>query len=272
MSNLSITQKLKLFNAKPNKKLGQNFLTDEHVLSNIIAIAKPIADKNILEVGAGLGFLTQLILDEAPKQFIAIEKDTRCVNFLNNTLNLNSVPAQIVEGDVLQADEIKLFNNEHFSIIANLPYNISKAIILKWLKLAEHIEDATLLLQKEVAERLSAKENSKNYGVLSILTQLKYNCKVELIVSNESFYPAPKVESAVIKLTRLTQPIAKYNEENLYKILNFAFNQRRKTLRQSLKPAFGSGVESVLNEHGIDANKRAENLSITEYCFLSNLA
>ncbi len=241
------------------KRFGQNFLTDQYVINEIIRIIAPQKGDNVLEIGPGFGALTIPLLNILPILNV-IEIDRDIVTFLRDKF-----PNKLI---IHQCDALK-FEFSSFTnvrIIGNLPYNISTPLLFH-LHQFNNILDMHFMLQKEVVDRICAVPNNKSYGRLSIMMQYKYDCYKMLDVNNKSFYPAPKVESAIIKIV----PSTKYDWQNINtKKLNFvvshAFNQRRKTINNSLKNVIPNDVFELLK---IDKNKRAENISIQDYIQLS---
>ena len=258
-------------NIRPNKKLGQNFLIDGLAIANIVSAAD-IKDNIILEIGSGTGNMTKELLRANAKKVITIEFDKSCLPALqllqNQYHNL-----EIINEDVLKIKEEELIvvGKEKLKVVANLPYNIGTALLIKWLRKIHFFSGFTLMLQKEVVDRIIANKGTHNYGSLSIISQ--WLCYVEKLfnVAPESFWPAPKVVSSVINLIPREKPLYDCTLERLETFLRTAFAQKRKTLRNNLKVIFGNKVESILREHGLTQNIRAEELSIDQFCKLANL-
>jgi len=252
------------YQIKPKKYLGQHFLNDEN-------IAKKIADtlvlknyKNVLEVGSGMGMLTKYLLQKDFTTY-AIEIDPQSVEYLKaNYLNLGS---RIIEKDFLKYDLNEVFKGEYFAIIGNFPYNISTQIVFKALEMRNQIPEFSGMFQKEVAQRICEKEGSKKYGILSVLTQAFYNAEYLFTVPPQVFSPPPKVESGVLRLTRKENYTLPCNEILFFKVVKTGFQQRRKTLRNSLKTF---NLSDNLREDVI-FDKRPEQLSVQQFIELTQL-
>ena len=248
---------------KPKKSLGQNFLSDKNIIKSIVDIGNIKNNNVIIEIGPGTGNLTEFILKKKPKKFFVIEKDSNLVKLLyerfNNKLN-------IINKDVLKF-KLNIISKEKFIIYGNLPYNISTQILTKWIKDREKFESCKkliLMFQKEVANRIIAKTNSKNYGRLSIISNWRLDVKREFDISSNSFFPKPKVDSTLLSFI----PKRKYyninNPENLEKITKIFFNQRRKMIKNPLKQIF-KNPDIVVEKLNLDVNLRPQNLSPLNY-------
>ena len=248
---------------KPKKSLGQIFLSDKNIIKSIVDIGNIKNNNVIIEIGPGTGNLTEFILKKKPKKFFVIEKDSNLVKLLyerfNNKLN-------IINKDVLKF-KLNIISKEKFIIYGNLPYNISTQILTKWIKDREKFESCKkliLMFQKEVANRIIAKTNSKNYGRLSIIANWRLDVKKEFDISSNSFFPKPKVDSTLLSFI----PKRKYyninNPENLEKITKIFFNQRRKMIKNPLKQIF-KNPDIVVEKLNLDVNLRPQNLSPLNY-------
>ncbi len=248
---------------KPKKSLGQNFLTDENIL-NIVSNAININEKDtILEVGPGTGNLTEKILSKKPKKLFVVEKDKNLVLKLKERFNDSVV---IINDDILKVDEKKI-SSEPLIVFGNLPYNISTEIFIKWIRyknLNKIFKKFILMFQKEVAERIIATENSKNYGRLTILSSWRMNIKKITNVSPNSFYPIPKVESTILLVEPKTEFFNFKNLKNLEHITNIFFNQRRKMIKKPLSLLF-KNIDEISQKLNININDRPENLSPIKY-------
>ncbi len=249
---------------KAKKFLGQHFLEDE-------SIAKDIADsltlngyKNVLEIGPGMGVLTKYLLKK-PITTYAIEIDTDSVEYLkNNYLNFAS---RIIEKDFLKYDLSETFNDQPFAIIGNFPYNISTQIVFKTLELRDQIPEFSGMFQKEVAQRICSKEGSKVYGILSVLTQAFYDAEYLFTVPPTVFNPPPRVESGVLRLIRKKDYSLPCDEKLFFRVVKQAFQQRRKTMRNSLKTF---DLSDSLKANAI-FDKRPEQISVAQFLELTSL-
>ena len=248
----------------PKKSLGQNFLNDQNVIDKIIETVE-IKDKSILEVGPGTGQLTKNILKKFPKKLIAIEKDKILSKLLNQNLNNNNV--KIVNDDILKINENNL-DGDILTVFGNLPYNISTEILCKWILNIKNDEfwfdSLVLMFQKEVADRITAKFNTKNYGRLSIISNWKLDIKKICDVKPSSFYPKPKIISTVLLLQPKLCFFPLNNPKNLEKITRIFFMYRRKMLKKPYNELF-NGNPKIANELKIDLNLRPQNLNFETY-------
>ena len=266
---------LNKYNIKANKSLGQNFLIQEEVVDAIVDAAQICDNDLVIEIGPGLGTLTQKLLEKAGK-VICIELDNRMVNILNDRFSLYK-NIEIIEDDVLNIDLKQIILNEKKNseiksakIVANLPYYITTPIVMKLLEDKLDIDSITIMIQKEVAQRLIAKPGTSLSG--SISYAISYYTKPEKVieVSRQAFLPIPEVDSEVIKLNVLEKPsIDVEDEELLFKIIKLAFMQRRKTLVNALYNGKllddKQKIELLLNEAGVDPTIRGEKLSLEEF-------
>ena len=255
-------------NAK--KSLGQNFILDLNLTAKIARLAGSLDDHDVLEIGPGPGGLTRGLLSEGARRVVVLEKDIRCMPALEEIKAAYRNKVQIFNVDALE------FNARHHltgpvRIVSNLPYNVGTELLIRWLTPGDwppFWETLTLMFQKEVAERIIAAPGSKAYGRLSILAQWKANAKIVMALPPEAFSPPPKVHSAVVHLTALTQPRFPAPERLLSSTVAMAFNQRRKMLRSSLKAA-SKDIEMVLRDAGLEPTARAEEISLEGYCALA---
>jgi 16S rRNA (adenine1518-N6/adenine1519-N6)-dimethyltransferase len=272
---LSTSELIKKYQLDAKKSLGQNFILDKNFTDKIAKSAGDLSDFEVLEIGPGPGGLTRSILDAGVKKLFVIEKDQRCILALKELQEFYGSRLEIIEGDALEIDETKIFNNNSkFKIIANLPYNIGTVLIFKWLKILPKIASMNLMLQKEVVQRICAKIDDKNYGRLAIMLNLLCDTKMLFEVNKMVFSPPPKITSAIVQIIPNDEKIAKYfDKNNLRKfeiVVQQAFNQRRKMLKSSLKGAFTNrDLMEILNVCNIDGTKRAEELSIEEFWKIS---
>jgi 16S rRNA (adenine1518-N6/adenine1519-N6)-dimethyltransferase len=246
----------------PKKKFGQNFLKDNSIATQIVSFLSTEKTNNIIEVGPGMGILTKEILkiENLNKKFIELDKE--CCDYLLN--NFSEIGKDLINDDFLKFD-IKKFNPP-VSIIGNFPYNISSQILFKVFENKESIYEMIGMFQYELAERICSNKGTKKYGILSVLIQAFFSVELLIKIKPESFNPPPKVNSAVIRIKKVRDKID--CDEILFKqIIKSAFNQRRKTLRNSLKSF--KKIENI-KEHSI-FDKRAEELDVDDYIFLTNL-
>jgi 16S rRNA (adenine1518-N6/adenine1519-N6)-dimethyltransferase len=262
---------VKKYGFKFSKSLGQNFLIDDTVLEDIIQAADITPDDLVIEIGPGVGTLTRLLLQRA-KKVCAVELDTDLIPILNEELK-DFDNLTIIHGDALKVDFREIIGEEKsVKVVANLPYYVTTPIISRLLKGDYNFSSITIMIQKEVAERIAAKENTKEYGALSLLVQ--YHCSVDVVrrVSPAAFIPQPKVDSMVIKLNKLPKPrVDVSDEEFFFKVIRESFNMRRKTLSNSLKnlKIDKEKLQKAFEDSGIDPKRRGETLSIEEFAKLA---
>ena len=247
----------------PKKSLGQNFLIDENILNIITELGNINNEDLILEVGPGTGNLTQKILEKKPKNFTVIEKDKKLVDFLKKKFNKK---IDIINEDMLKFSYEKNLN-KRIIVFGNLPYNISTQILSKWIKikkLENFYKKFILMFQKEVADRIIAKDNSKNYGRLSIISNWKMNVKKIMDIEPKSFKPIPKVKSSILTFEPKKNYYKIQDGKNLEHITNVFFNQRRKMIKKPMKVLF-KDFEEISKELSLDLNLRPQNLSNLTY-------
>lgn len=259
------------FKLRADKKLGQNFLIDENIVRNIVAAAE-LSDKDtVLEVGPGIGTLTQG-LAESGASVVAVELDKRLLPVLDTTLE-GYDNVRIVNGDILQVDIMQTVGVDEFKVCANLPYYITTPIIFALLEKRLPMERLVAMVQKEVAERMAAKPGGKDYGALSVAIQYYTEPEIAFIVPPSSFIPAPSVDSAVIVCKRREKPPVEVCDEALFfRVVKAAFSLRRKMLNNSLKNMGikGEQVTKWLELAGVDGKRRAETLSLEDFAALTN--
>ena len=248
---------------KAKKSLGQNFLIDKNIIKSIVNVGDVKKNNVILEVGPGTGNLTEYILKKNPKKIFVIEKDSNLVNLLNGKF---SDKINILNKDVLKFD-LNNISKEKIIIFGNLPYNISTKILTQWITAHEKFKcykKLILMFQKEVADRILAKTNSRNYGRLSIISNWRLNIKKEFNISPQCFFPKPKVESTLLSFVPKKEFYYIKNPENLEKITRIFFNQRRKMIKNPLKQIF-KNPEKVAVNFKLNLNLRPQNLSPLTY-------
>ena len=248
------------------KYLGQHFLRDREIL-NKIALLKKIKNETVVEIGPGKGALTEMIINQNPKKLIIIEKDKSLLPYLSKIKNKNSKEIEIIIGDALSLNYEEL-SKDKIILIANLPYNIASTLIIKLVKRSNIFKSMVLMVQKEVADRLSAKVSSKEYGRISVLMQTQSVIKKCFDVSPDKFFPKPNVFSTVIKI-EIKKKI-EFNYQKLDEILKISFAQRRKTIKNNLKK-LEMNVEKKIKECGLSPNLRPQDIRPEEFIKLSNI-
>ena len=248
---------------KAKKSLGQNFLIDKNIIKSIVNVGDVKKNNVILEVGPGTGNLTEYILKKNPKKIFVIEKDSNLVNLLNGKF---SDKINILNKDVLKFD-LNNISKEKIIIFGNLPYNISTKILTQWITTPEKFKcykKLILMFQKEVADRILAKTNSRNYGRLSIISNWRLNIKKEFNISPQCFFPKPKVDSTLLSFVPKKEFYYIKNPENLEKITRIFFNQRRKMIKNPLKQIF-KNPEKIIRDLELNTNLRPQNLNPLTY-------
>ena len=255
---------------RAKKSLGQNFLLDLNLTSKIARYAGNLDQFDILEIGPGPGGLTRSLLHEGARKVVAIEKDNRCIEALEEIQATFPGRLKLLQGDALSTNA-----SEHLAdpvrIIANLPYNIGTELLVRWLTSKtwpSFWQSMTLMFQKEVANRIVASPGSKAYGRLSVMSQWRCDTKIAFNVPATAFTPPPKVESALVHFEALKEPKFPAEVEVLEFVVSKAFNQRRKMLRGALKGYF-QNVEEGLLSIGVLPTKRAEDITVQEYSAMS---
>ena len=269
------------FGINTKKSLGQNFLTDINILKNIVAAGDVKDTDNVVEIGPGIGALTEQ-LARAAKQVVAFEIDDRLIPVLDHTMAPYD-NVTIVHNDILKVDLEKEFAKQFadttapLKLVANLPYYITTPILMQVLQSGIHFDNIVVMMQKEVADRLSAEPGTKDYGSLTLAVQYRMNAKLAFTVSRTAFVPNPNVDSAIISLT-LREPLAVQprDEKQLFELFKIGFVMRRKTLWNNLTTAFGKGeamqakLTAALEAIDLDPRTRAEKLSLERFIELHN--
>ncbi|WP_438749264.1 16S rRNA (adenine(1518)-N(6)/adenine(1519)-N(6))-dimethyltransferase RsmA [Pararhizobium sp. O133] len=251
------------------KALGQNFLLDLNLTQKIARTAGPLEDVTVIEVGPGPGGLTRAILSLGAKKVIAVERDSRCLPALAEISDFYPGRLDVIEGDALKTPFEDLGIDGPVKIIANLPYNVGTQLLVNWLlpkAWPPFYQSMTLMFQREVGLRIVAQEDDNHYGRLGVLCGWRTDARMAFDVPPQAFSPPPKVTSSVVHLEPIENPIP-CSAENLEKVTMAAFGQRRKMLRQSVKSI---GGEALLAKADIDPQRRAETLSVEEFCRLAN--
>ena len=269
---------LKKYNFSFQKRFGQNFLIDTHVLEKIVDEAGIDEDDCVLEIGPGIGTMTQYLCERAGR-VIAVEIDKALIPILNDTLSSYS-NVEIINKDILKVDITNLCNKYNngrpIKVVANLPYYITTPIIMGLFESGCPLESITIMVQKEVADRMKCGPGSKDYGALSLAVQFYSNPEIVANVSPESFIPKPGVGSAVIRLTRYPKPPVEVDDEKyMFKLIRAAFNMRRKTMVNSLMSGnLGLTKEEILSaidKLNLSPQVRGEALTLNEFAALSNI-
>ena len=274
-SYTQIKEVMDKFNIAPNKKFGQNFLLDNNVLNKIANSCNLDKTKSVLEVGPGMGALTDRLCTRA-KNVVSIEIDRGMIPVLNYTLgeydNFDFVNGDVLDKNIREEAFSKL--TKPFSVCANLPYYITTPIIMSFLEECNDVDTMVLMMQKEVAERICASPATKDYGILTLAIQYYADCELLFTVSPQSFYPKPNVTSIVIRLTKLDKPRVEVKDRDLlFKVIRSSFNMRRKTIINNLSSSFSldkATISEILQKSNIDEKRRGETLSLDEFAVLSD--
>ena len=257
---------------RAKKSLGQNFLLDLNLTSKIARYAGHLEQFDILEIGPGPGGLTRSLLNEGARKVVAVEKDSRCIAALEEIQSVFPGKLQLIQGDALSTKAAEHLNYP-VRIISNLPYNIGTELLVRWLtakKWPSFWQSMTLMFQKEVANRIVAGPGSKTYGRLSVMSQWRCKVKVAFNIPATAFTPPPKVESALVHFEALNEPRFPAEVDKLEFVVSKSFNQRRKMLRGALKDYF-QNVEESLSSIGVPPTKRAEEITVQQYCAMSQI-
>ena len=263
---------LNKYGLRANKKLGQNFLINESIIYDIVKKANVTKEDVVIEIGPGLGSLTKELINNA-KKVIAIELDPNMIDILKSRFGIFD-NFEVIYGDVLKIDLEELIKGyDSVKVVANLPYYITTPIIMKLLEDKLKIKSITVMVQKEVGERICAMHKDKEYGAITVSVQYYSEPQIIIDVPKENFLPAPEVDSCVIRLDMREKPLVSLKDEKLFfRLVKGAFTQRRKTINNSLTCSGKSKEEIIaaLNKLGIDSKLRAENLSIQQYADIAN--
>jgi 16S rRNA (adenine1518-N6/adenine1519-N6)-dimethyltransferase len=270
---VSIKQELREYGLIPKKRLGQHFLVDPNILNKVVRTAQVGKEDVVVEVGPGLGEMT-VVLARLAKQVIAVEIDPKLVEILKKKL-ADCTNVDVVRSDVLKVDFNYFFKKEGrpVKVVANLPYQISTPLLFRFIEAREVFSTFTLMLQKEVAQRMAASPGGKEYGRLSVLLQMFLDLSVRFFIPASAFFPPPKVESAVVQMVWKEKPMIEKNDEEWFKrIVKACFGYRRKTLLNALKHSelsLPDAPESRMEKVGIDPRRRPETLTIEEFIRLA---
>ncbi|MBM4322375.1 MAG: ribosomal RNA small subunit methyltransferase A [Deltaproteobacteria bacterium] len=271
---MSLRQELKEYGLSPRKKLGQHFLSDRNILDKVIRAAGVNQEDVILEVGPGLGEMT-LALAQNAKEVIAVEIDSKLADLLRE--KVSGLPnVKIILGDILKIDFNSLFREtgRPFKVVANLPYQISTPLLFRFIESKKIFSSFTLMLQREVAERIVASPGEKEYGPLSVFIQIFSDVSILFFIKPSAFFPPPKVESAVVHLVWKEDPLIELKNEKWFKkVVKASFCYRRKTLINALKHSEISLPESIelkMDKLGIDPQRRPGTLTLQEFIRLAD--
>ena len=249
---------------KHKKSLGQNFLINKTILKKISSL-KDFKNQEVVEVGPGKGYLTEFLIKKKPSKLILIEKDRQLETVLTNLIKNKSIKIKLIIEDALKISINKLSKNK-IVLIGNLPYNVATTLILNWLRYIHSFESIVVMVQKEVASRLSAKEKTKHYGRTSVLVQVVADVKIKFDVAPENFFPKPKVHSSVIEI--IPKKKIKFDYNKLDRFLRLSFMHKRKTLKNNLSK-IDSDIEEKIFKCGIDPALRPEEISPNQFIKLS---
>jgi 16S rRNA (adenine1518-N6/adenine1519-N6)-dimethyltransferase len=271
----SIRNELREYGLFPRKRLGQHFLIDRNILDKVIRTAQIAKEDAVLEVGPGLGQMT-IALARRAKRVIAIEIDSKLAAILGKKMK-DYPNVEVVNMDILRVDFYRFFKKEGhpIKVVANLPYQISTPLLFHFIESKEIFSSFTLMLQKEVAERMVASPGGKEYSPLSIFIQMASDVSICFFIKPSAFFPPPKVESTVVQMVWKERPIIeRQNEEWFKKVVKACFGYRRKTLMNALKHSgftLPESIEIKMEKIGIDLRRRPETLTIQEYAILARI-
>lgn len=249
------------------KSLGQNFLLDSNLTARIVRAAGDLAGVSVIEVGAGPGGLTRALLASEAREVVAVERDRRCVEALEELVHAYPGRLRIVAGDALDVDAAGLVAAPR-AIVANLPYNVATPLLFRWLGNIDAFESLTLMFQREVALRIAAKPGGRDYGRLSVAAQWLCETRLMFDVPPQAFVPPPKVTSTLVRLVPRPQPLAPADPAALKRVVGDAFGQRRKMLRSSLK-RLGIDTGRLLATADVPPTARAEEIDVEGFCALA---
>jgi 16S rRNA (adenine1518-N6/adenine1519-N6)-dimethyltransferase len=265
---------IRAYHVKPDKRLGQSFLEDKNIINKIVSLSDIRNDETIVEIGAGLGLMTNF-LSEKSRKIIALEIDPRLVGVLKEELKGRS-NVEVVHADVLEYDFSAAFSNDppkHLKVIGNIPYNISSQILFRLINFRQYIGLMVLMFQKEVADRIMAQPGTKEYGILSVIVSMYAGVSREMNIPSSCFYPRPKVVSSLLKVIIREKALVDLVDHDFFlRVVKTAFSKRRKTLINNLKSAdwlTDKDVEMALKSANIDGQRRGETLSVIEFGVLS---
>lgn len=267
----TIIELLRSYGLQPRKRWGQNFLANKNVVNRLLAVAQVEETETVLEIGPGLGVMTGPLLDLADR-VVAVEIDPLLCQYLSHRFSQKE-NFTLVQGDALNQDYSQLLTGPYL-VVTNLPYNITGPLLAKLTELPQPPNRAVILVQLEVAARLTARPGTREYGALSLLIQYYWQAEVLFRVGPGNFYPPPRVDSAAVKMLRRPFPAPPRNEELMFRLIRIAFSQRRKMYKGLLAAALGLTTEEargVLLKAGLDPDLRGETLSLLEFAALTDV-
>lgn len=250
----------------PRKRFGQNFLTDQSVLHDIIKAIAPKPTDAMVEIGPGLAAMTRLLLESLPHMHV-VELDRDLVVYLKKQFPADKLTVHASDALKFDFQSIPVPSGQKLRVVGNLPYNISSPLLFHLMEMSEHVEDQYFMLQKEVVERMVAAPGSKAFGRLSVMLQWRYHMELMFVVPPAAFDPPPKVDSAIVRMIPLKNPLP-CDREKLEKVVTMAFSQRRKVIKNCVSGLF---TEAQLIEAGIDPQARAETVEVHKFVALAHL-
>tara|TARA_B100000749_G_C18383575_1_gene447100 strand:+ start:193 stop:1056 length:864 start_codon:yes stop_codon:yes gene_type:complete len=268
-----ISEVIKSYNLSAKRRLSQNYILDLNLTNHIVKISGDIKNKNVIEVGPGPGSLTRAILTAGAKRVIAIEKDVRFIDALKILKKIVGIKLTLINEDALKINLKEIMRNNSIDdavIISNLPYSIATRLLIQWLPFPENINKMTLMFQREVAERIIAKVGTKQYGRLSVITNIYGNSKILMNIPSKVFFPKPKVNSSIIQIVPKSQIMDNLQKNNLEKVTQALFHQRRKKIKSSLR--YLGDPDKLCKLANIDPSLRAEQITPNDFAKLSNIA
>ncbi|MBN2439240.1 MAG: ribosomal RNA small subunit methyltransferase A [Deltaproteobacteria bacterium] len=266
----SVRKMVAQYDFHPAKRLGQCFLEDLNIVRRIVDLAEPAGDETVVEIGAGLGFMTEELAKRAGR-LIALEVDPRLVEILRERF-FGQDRVAVVQADVLKYDFFSARPDERIKVVGNIPYHISTPILFRLLEFRQSISSMLLMMQRELADRITAQPGTKEYGIPSVLVARYTQAESLMTVAPTCFYPVPDVVSSVLRITPV-EPSDPLDETLFSRIVRAAFAQRRKTLRNNLRNLGlpENYADTLLSASGIDPNRRAETLSVGEFSLLTKV-
>ena len=268
-----ISEVIKSYNLLAKRRLSQNYILDLNLTNHIVKISGDIKNKNVIEVGPGPGSLTRAILTAGARKVIAIEKDVRFIDALKILKKIVGIKLTLVNEDALKINLKEIMRDNSIDdavIISNLPYSIATRLLIQWLPFPKNINKMTLMFQREVAERIIAKVGTKQYGRLSVITNIYGNSKILLNIPSNAFFPKPKVNSSIIQIVPKLQIMDNLQKNNIEKVTQALFHQRRKKIKSTLK--YLGDPEKLCKLANIDSSLRAEQITPNDFARISKIA